>query len=457
MSSLAFDVNALQKIPLFDTIINSLHDGVLIADDEGYIKYVNTSYLRLTGVNSSAVLNKKVQVVRKGARLPEVLQTGKALLGIKRKVNDVEYIADISPILVKDKVIGAISVVRDITEVVALSNKLRDYTHRVLELRNKVREIHRAHYRFEDIISRSKEMEKTKDRARRVAASDMPVLVLGESGSGKELFAHAIHNAGLRSNSPFVPVNCAAFSPQLLSSELFGYEEGAFTGALKGGKLGLFEIANGGTLFLDEIGDMEYELQSKLLRVLETGEFMRIGGTKPIKVDVRIISATNREIEKLIHEKRFREDLFYRLNVISLEIPPLRMRVQDISPLVEYYLDRLSVRLKKRYTASDKTLNILNQYHYPGNVRELFNIIEFAVSACEAQEIMPNDLPILSKVRPQSALNRALSDSTRSSEKEAITEVLKNFGRSVDGKRKAAAQLGISLATLYNKIRQYNI
>lgn len=457
MSSLAFDVNALQKIPLFDTIINSLHDGVLIADDEGYIKYVNTSYLRLTGVTSSDVLNKKVQVVRKGARLPEVLQTGKALLGIKRKVNDVEYIADISPILVKDRVIGAISVVRDITEVVALSNKLKDYTHRVLELRNKVREIHRAHYRFEDIISQSKEMEKVKDRARRVAASDMPVLVLGESGCGKELFAHAIHNAGLRSNSPFVPVNCAAFSPQLLSSELFGYEEGAFTGALKGGKLGLFEIANGGTLFLDEIGDMEYELQSKLLRVLETGEFMRIGGTKPIRVDVRIISATNREIEKVIHEKRFREDLFYRLNVISIEIPPLRMRVQDIAPLVEYYLGRLSARLKKRYTASDKTLSILNQYHYPGNVRELFNIIEFAVSACEAQEITPNDLPILSKVRPQSAMNRMLSDSTRSSEREAITEVLKSFGRSVEGKRKAAGQLGISLATLYNKIRQYDI
>ena len=346
MSSLAFDVNALQKIPLFNNIINSLHDGVLIADNEGYIKYVNTSYLRLTGVTSNAVLNKKVQAVRKGARLPEVLRTGQALLGVRRKVNNIEYIADISPILFNEKVVGAISVVRDITEVVALSNKLKDFTHRVLELRNKVREIHQAHYRFEDIIGSSKEMEKTKNRARRVAASDMPVLILGESGSGKELFAHAIHNAGPRSNSPFVPLNCAAFSPQLLSSELFGYEEGAFTGALKGGKLGLFEIANGGTLFLDEIGDMEFELQSKLLRVLETGEFMRIGGTKPIQVDVRIISATNREIERLIREVKFREDLYYRLNVMSLEIPPLRMRLQDIPPLVAYFLEKLSIKRK---------------------------------------------------------------------------------------------------------------
>lgn len=457
MSSLAFDVNALQKIPLFDTIINSLHDGVLITDHEGYIKYVNTSYLRLTGVTSSAVLNKKVQVVRKGARLPEVLETGKALLGVRRKVNEVEYIADINPIFFNDKVVGAISVIRDITEVVALSNKLNDYTHRVLELRNKVKEIHQARYRFDDIISRSKEMEKTKDRARRVAASDVSVLILGESGSGKELFAHAIHNASSRCNSPFVPINCAAFSPQLLSSELFGYEEGAFTGAMKGGKLGLFEIANGGTLFMDEIGDMEYELQSKLLRVLETGEFMRIGGTKPIKVDVRIISATNRDISRLIHEVKFREDLYYRLNVISLETTPLRMRLQDIAPLVEHFLDKHSKRLKKRYTASDATIEILKQYHYPGNVRELFNIIEFAASTSETEEIAPKDLPIFSKVRTQPSLRRALAHTTRASEKEAIADALKSFGKSLEGKRKAASHLGISIATLYNKIRQYDI
>lgn len=457
MSSLAFDVNALQKIPLFNSIINSLHDGVLIADDEGYIKYVNTSYLRLTGVTSKAVLNRKVQVVRKGARLPEVLQTGKALLGVRRKVNDIEYIVDINPIVFNDKVVGAISVVRDITEVVALSNKLKDYTHRVLELRNKVREIHRARYCFEDIISQSKEMEKVKEMAKRVVASDMPVLILGESGSGKELFAHAIHNAGPRCNSPFVPINCAAFSPQLLSSELFGYEEGAFTGALKGGKLGLFEIANGGALFLDEIGDMEYELQSKLLRVLETGEFMRIGGTKPIKVDVRIISATNRDISRLIHEMKFREDLYYRLNAISLGIPPLRMRLQDISPLVEHFLDKLNKRLKKRYTASNPTIEILNRYHYPGNVRELFNILEFAASMSETDEILPKDLPIFSKISSQPSIRRALSHTTRSSEKKAIAEALKSFGKSLEGKRKAAGHLGISLATLYNKIRQYDI
>ena len=457
MSSLEFDVNALQKIPLFNSLINSLHDGVLIADHEGYIKYVNTSYVQLTGVNGKDVLNKKVDTVRRGARLPEVLQTGKALLGIRRKVNDVEYIADINPIIFNGRVVGAISIIRDITEVVALSSKLKDYSHRVLALRNKVREIHRAHYHFEDIVSSSKEMEKIKEMAKRAAGGEVPVFILGESGSGKELFAHAIHNTGPRRDSPFVPINCAAFSPQLLSSELFGYEEGAFTGALKGGKLGLFEIANGGTLFLDEIGDMEYELQSRLLRVLEAGSFMRIGGTRPIRVDVRIISATNRNIERLIHDMKFREDLFYRLNVITLKIPPLRMRPEDITPLVRYYLAKRNIRQNKGYTIPDKTLKMLHQYHYPGNVRELFNIIEFATCASEADEILPHDLPIFSKVGPQPAAQRTLMDSTRSSEKEAIAGALKNNGTSVAGKRNAARQLGISLATLYNRLRQYDI
>ncbi len=382
---------------------------------------------------------------------------GKALLGIRRKVNNVEYIADINPIFVDNKVVGAISVVRDITEIVSLSSKLNDYTNRVMELRDKVREIHRAHHRFEDIVSNSEEMVKMKDRARRMASSDMAVIILGESGSGKELFAHAIHHAGSRSNNPFVPVNCAAFSPQLLSSELFGYEAGAFTGAVKGGKLGLFEIANGGTLFLDEIGDMEYDLQSKLLRVLETGEFMRIGGTKPLKVDVRIISATNRDIGRLIHETKFREDLYYRLNVVSIDIPPLRTRLGDIAPLVEHFLEKYNRRMKKRYTVSDATIEILKRYHYPGNVRELFNILEFAASTSDTEEIAPGDLPIFSKLGSSPSHRRSLSHAMRSSEKGAIEEVLKSCGTSLAGKRKAAAHLGISLATLYNKIRQYDL
>ena len=457
MFSLEFDVNALQRIPLFKAIISSLHDGILITDHEGYVKYINGSYSRLTGAVEEDILNRKIQDVRKGARLPEVLQTGKALLGIRRKVNNIEYIADISPILHNGKVIGAISVVRDVTEVVTLSRKLRHYSNKVAELHNKVREIHHAQYRFDDIISHSKDMEKLKAMAGRVAANDETVLLTGESGVGKELFAHAIHNASPRCHGPFVAVNCTAFPPQLLTSELFGYEEGAFTGASKRGKLGLFEIAHDGTLFLDEIGDMEFDLQSKLLRTLETGEFIKIGGTRPIKVNVRIISATNRDLEHLTRDMKFREDLFYRLNVISLKIPALRTRADDIPTLVKFCLERINARLHKHYRVTDETLDTLYRYHYPGNVRELFNIISFAASVCETQDITPKDLPIFSKIMRHPATSRVLSEASRSSEREAISEVLKNCGRSVEGKRKAAKHLGISLATLYNKIRQYDI
>jgi len=457
MFSLEFDLNTLQTIPLFNNIINSLHDGVLIADQDGIVKYVNSAYLRLTGVSSGDVLDKRIEEVRPGARLPDVLKAGRPLLGIRRKVRNIEYIADISPILLGGKVVGAISIVRDITEITELSGKLRDFTHKVQELSNKVREIHRAHYDFGDIIGRSPELEKVKTMALRVAEGDAPVLVLGESGSGKELFAHAIHKASPRRNNPFVAINCSAFPPHLLSSELFGYEEGAFTGAAKGGKLGLFQLAHGGTLFLDEIGDMEFDLQAKLLRILETGEFMRIGGTKPIKVDVRIVSATNKDLEKLIRETKYREDLFYRLNVIALRIPPLRARTEDIPLLVEYYLDRLGSKMNRGIALSDEALTILKQYHYPGNVRELFNILEFAANTCEGPTIMPSDLPIFSRIKYQPEPQGILTDARRTSEKDAIQAALKNFGTSVEGKRRAAQHLGISLATLYNKIRQYGI
>jgi PAS domain S-box-containing protein len=225
MSSLVFDLNTLQTIPLFNNIINSLHDGVLIADQEGYVKYVNTAYLRLTGVTSRDVLDKRIEEVRRGARLPEVLKTGKPLLGIRRKVGNIEYIADISPIILNNRVVGAISIVRDITEITELSSKLKDYTHKVQELHNRVREIHQAHYDFGDIIGRSREIEKVKGMALRVAAGDAPVLILGESGSGKELFAHAIHKASPRSNN-LRRDQLLGFPPHLLSSELFGYEEG---------------------------------------------------------------------------------------------------------------------------------------------------------------------------------------------------------------------------------------
>jgi len=217
-------------------------------------------------------------------------------------------------------------------------------------------------------------------------------------------------------------------------------------------------VANGGTLFLDEIGDMGFELQSKLLRVIESGEFLRIGGTTPIAVDVRIISATNKDLEKLMKENKFREDLYYRLNVVSLRIPPLRDHLSDVPALVDYYLAILNAKAKKRVTIAPEAVALLTQYSYPGNIRELINILGFAATTCEGDEIGPDDLPIIGKLRslpfPQT---NTLSGTVKKSERNSIVEALAYHGTTVAGKRDAAKALGISLATLYNKIKQYNI
>lgn len=456
MHTTQYNINDLILNPVFHLVIDQLNDGVLITDAEGYIRYVNPAYARIVNIVINDVIDRKVQDVRKGSRLPEVLQSGEPLLGIKRTVDQVDYIVDITPILIKGKVAGAISLVRDITQIEKLSKTLRVYSHRVTELSNKVNEIHRPSYSFDDIIGSSKEMDKVKTMAKRVANSTVSILILGESGTGKECFAHALHKASSRSTSPFVAINCAALPPALLISEIFGYEEGSFTGASKGGKLGLFEIANGGTLFLDEIGDMDFELQSKLLRVIETGEFLRVGGTKPTKVDVRIISATNKDLERMIGENRFREDLYYRLNAASIKLPPLRERLSDIPLLVDYFLKKIQLRLQRNCTMSEAGLQILCQYHFPGNVRQLINILEFAASTCEGDTILPEDLPNLTKTRPLT-ITRTLSNTARDSERDAIVAALKSYGTSVTAKHLAAKHLGISLSTLYNKIKQYQI
>jgi PAS domain S-box-containing protein len=452
-----YDIDNLKADPLFKIILDSLADGVLITDLGAYVKYVNPAYERIVGVTYADIVGRRVQDVRKGSRLPEVLQTGRPLLGIRRSVNEIEYIADINPIILSGRILGAISIVRDITQLEELGQKLRIYSHRVTELKNKVKDIHQARFSLADIIGDSKEIAKVKAMAKRVAETDAAVMILGESGTGKERFAHAVHKASPRAGDPFVPINCAALPSHLLLSEIFGYEEGAFTGASKGGKLGLFEVANGGTLFLDEIGDMDFDLQSKILRVIESGEFLRIGGTKPIAVNVRVVSATNKELEKLMQENKFREDLYYRLNVVSLRIPPLRDHLGDVPALIAYYLARINAKAKQPVTIASETVELLTQYSYPGNIRELINILGFAATTCDG-EIRPEDLPVIGKIRAAPFLSQTtLSGAVKKSERDSIAEALDRHGTSVAGKRAAAKALGISLATLYNKIKQYGI
>jgi DNA-binding NtrC family response regulator len=307
-------------------------------------------------------------------------------------------------------------------------------------------------YSFESIIGKSKAIQSAILLAKKVSSTDANVLLLGETGTGKEVFAQAIHNAGSRKNKSFMALNCSSFSNELLESELFGHKEGAFTGAVKD-KKGLIEEANGGTLFLDEIGEMHLDLQSKLLRVLETSEFIKVGDTKSIKVNVRIIAATNRNLEDEVKAGRFREDLFYRLNVFSILLPPLRDRKEDIPELANYYLSFFAKKTNKKFNGINETANkILEQFNWKGNIRELKNAIERAVILEDGDWITESSLP--QDMENQSGNNVHGYYELGGIEKQHILKVLSH---TKGNKTEAARLLNIGLTTLYRKIEEYKL
>jgi len=293
--------------------------------------------------------------------------------------------------------------------------------------------------------------------ARKAAASNTTVLIQGETGVGKEIFAHAIHSASSRKDKPFIKVNCAAIPHDLLESELFGYEEGAFTGARKKGKPGKFELAHEGSIFLDEIGDMPLPMQAKLLRVIQEKELERIGGVSTIAVDVRIIAATNQNLEELVKTGRFRSDLYYRLNVIPVVIPPLRQRKEDIPEFIEFALQKMAQQTGHKPVFSEEAMEALCNYHWPGNVRELFNVVERIVSLHEGEVIEKRDLPAAirgKRPRQMTRKNLSLKEYLEEAEKEAITIAMQE----AKGNKNLAAQiLGIHRITLYEKLKKYSL
>lgn len=437
-------------------ILDSLYDGILIADKNSTVLYVNPSYTRITGVPYEKIVGKFLRDVRPGARLPDVIRTGETLLRVPRKEGNREYVVNMSPITVDGQIVGGISVVTEITDIYKLTEELKQSNLTLKKLKSHVKQIQKAKYTFDDIVSGDTVSENIKNTARRIAKTDCSVLIRGESGTGKELYAHAIHNESARKNEPFIALNCATLVPELLESELFGYEEGAFTGAKKGGKVGLFEVANGGTVFLDEISEMDYNLQAKLLRVLEENTLRRVGGISEIPIDVRVIAATNKSLEKLIEEKRFREDLYYRINVVPIIIPPLRRRKGDIKPLVEFFLEKIRRKLKRRIDISGEALETLYNYNWPGNVRELENALEFAANMTDNFVIDSKHLPRVIQAASGNKVSniKPMKEITRENEIIEIKKALLRYGNTVEGKKKAAKALGISLATLYNKLKQ---
>jgi two-component system response regulator AtoC len=308
-------------------------------------------------------------------------------------------------------------------------------------------------YRAPNIIGESAAIKKIFSLVERISASDSTVLILGESGTGKELVATALHYQSPRKGMPLIKVNCAALPEGLIESELFGHEKGAFTGAVRR-KPGRFELSNGGTIFLDEIGDVPLSTQSKILRVIQERQFERIGGTATLTVDVRILAATNRNLEEEVRAGRFREDLFYRLNVIPLVLPPLRERREDIPALIEFFMDKYRKKLSKNVRLSGETVEALLAYDYPGNVRELENAIERCVTLSGSNVIGKTELPDTVANRPQAAGSLLLSDVAADAEKSHILEVLKTTR---GGKTSAAKILGISRKTLWEKMNAYGI
>jgi len=373
-------------------------------------------------------------------------------------------VANITPIIVKREIKGAISSFFDKTQLLIMSrqleklNTINDYLEK--ELRSDII----LPDAFSSIIGSSKKLKNQLTLAWRIAETDLSVLILGESGTGKELVAKAIHKASMRKNHPFVAINCSAIPDTLIESELFGYEEGAFTGALKGGKLGKIEKANKGTIFFDEIGDMTMFMQPRLLRFLQEREYERIGGNKTITADVRVIAATNKNLEEMVDKGEFRKDLFFRINTFTLQMPPLREHKIDILTLSQHFLDRYNKKYGKDTILSNACINLFLQHDWPGNVRELEHVIEYAVVLTDDTIIKENNLP--KYFTDLAASNSSIEEITRNLSPKKLQEVINDVEREQiimalqaykGNKSKAIEHLGISRRCFYEKLKKYNI
>lgn len=426
-------------------ILDASHDGIIAVDKNAVITLVNRNAMEILGL-PEGIVGEKITTYIPNSDMLRVLASGKRELGDIATILNRQIIINRVPIILDNEIVGAVSTFKEITDIQKMEMRIRK------ELMESGLE---AKYRLEQIVGESSAIREVKQLAAQFARTDATVLILGESGTGKELFAQGIHLASARSGGPFVAVNCAALPGNLLESELFGYAEGAFTGAKKGGKLGLFELAHGGTLFLDEIGEMSLPIQTMLLRVLQEKKVRRIGGERLIPVDVRIVAATNRDLEELIRENRFRADLYYRINVLTLEIPPLRSRLEDIPALTRTIADEVSERMNKRITAIDASVfRIFQQYDWPGNVRELRNVVERVVLLTEKERLDITDLTFFIRKLKQRRHSEAKESSWAESERLLILAALQAAN---GNKSEAAKRLGMDRTTLWRKLRKLQL
>lgn len=439
-----------QLTTLFDTV----QEGIIAVDRNGKIVNINAAAAKMLQVSQKPVLGKELALLLSGLPLADSLATGHDVFNREAfrliRGQRVYYVATVKTWLGGTEVWGAVVTLREMAEVKKIVSNLSTQEHC---------------FSFEMILGDSPALAKAKQEAAQAAAGNVTVLIQGESGTGKELFARAIHNASARRDKPIIAINCAAIPEALLESELFGYEEGAFTGARRGGKPGKFELADGGTVFLDEIGDMSLSLQAKLLRVLQERKIERVGSTETTAIDVRIIAATHKDIEAMVRQGEFRQDLYYRINVFPLQIPSLRQRRQDLPLLIERFLARYRDKMAKNVEGIDAdAYACLLEYGWPGNIRELENTIEYLVSIADGEIIEQRHIPqrILIAGKTAQPGSPVQAQPTRlltiaELEKRAILSAIEQFGLTMRGKAQLTQVLGISKATLYRKLKQYNI
>lgn len=441
------------------TIIELSSDGIVAVDRDYKITMTNQAFAGFFNKTVEQLIGRHVKKIYGNPIFPRSMETGDSEYGYVTSLNGHEIIANRVPIRKNGEIVGALGTVvfKNISDLYRLNEKIKNLNRQLDFYRDELVRAKRARFTFDQIIGASPEFVALKGIARRVAHTQSTVLIRGESGTGKELFAQAMYIESRRNGGPFIKVNCAAVPENLLESELFGYKEGAFTGAKKGGQVGKFELAHKGVIFLDEIGDMSLNMQAKLLRVLQEKEIERLGDTKPRHVDVRVIAATNRNLEEMIGRGEFREDLYYRINVVTLNIPPLRERERDLDMLLKYFMEKFNRQFGMRVEGVDETSRqLLARHRWPGNVRELENVVERAFNLLEGNTIRREHLPLyLQNARKNGKIHQGgLPRMIDEIEKEAILEALE---RCAGNKLQAAESLGISRAGLYKKMKRYNL
>lgn len=447
---------------MLEAIIDATQDVISVTDQDGKLILVNQAYTRLMGLSKEDVIGKPATIdIREGESMHlyvmktlEPVRAAHLQVGLQAK----DVIVNAAPIIVQGELRGSVAVAHDVSEIRRLTDELG-------RMKSLVRKM-QSRYTFDDIVAKSPVMLKAVELARRAAATPVTVLLSGESGTGKELFAHSIHHASGRKNSPLIRVNCAAIPESLLESELFGYDSGAFTGARKDGKKGLFEEADGGTIFLDEIGEIPLTVQAKLLRVLQEKEILRVGAAKPLPVNVRVIAATNRNLAAEVETGHFREDLFYRISVLPILIPPLRDRLDELADLSIFLLRKLNEEYGRNVQQiAPDALALLRSYPWPGNVRELENILARGIinmlyneTVLQAMHLPP--LTGTAAVSPKHSVPEAVCSSPRLAPALNETErqsILAALSASNGNKSAAASLLGISIRSLYYKLKKYHL